>query len=691
MQTTKRSIRGQRRRAGALALALATAILPAGPAFGEMPAVAATGPQLSLNWTSLDFGSVQVGTSATPISATVRNVSGTPAGPLTPSLDVVGNYDQFSETSACDGATLAPGATCTMTFGFTPTAAGIYGATFQVGFNGQTWNVGLAGTGLPPSLTVTSQSLDFGVGTVGIMSATRSVAIQNTGLAPVKAELTGITIGPDYNLINWCNGTTVQPGASCYLILGFQPTAAVQLNEAISFTLNGLYRSVELKGWGAVAGDNTKANQLGVVPDRWVVDFGPTTVGAGATATIRLVNLSTSNQPITWAAPTLLPGTSITQNCGGATLAPKASCTVTLAYDPTGPGTLDGSELLHIVGNGWASFMTFHAYGSAVLPRLQFSPRAIDFGTVAVGTVVSDGVTITNQGPPVALGLSAISPLALPFAAVGGVCPSPLPRGASCVLSFAFAPTLPGPAIGTFAATISGTVFAVNLSGVGASPNPSVLFTQVRIRSGYALSGSKVPVLLRWVGTPGFQGAQIASYQLARSIDSKVTWAPFGAATTSASTGDFVPAGGTIAYAVMATDGDGKPSTPSTTANYKMSLFQEAAGTAVYKGTWSKVTYSKLSGGHSKVATAKNASVAFTAKATGIGIVATRGPGYGKANVYLDGKFMATIDLKKSVKQYKVIVWSTGWLSMANHTVKLVVLGTPGRPKVEIDGFVALQ
>ena len=57
----------------------------------------------------------------------------------------------------------------------------------------------------------------------------------------------------------------------------------------------------------------------------------------------------------------------------------------------------------------------------------------------------------------------------------------------------------------------------------------------------------------------------------------------------------------------------------------------------------------------------------------------------------MNGVLVATVDLARGSVQYRAIAWQKTWTTVASRTIKVVVLGTPGRPRVDIDGFVVVK
>ena len=120
-------------------------------------------------------------------------------------------------------------------------------------------------------------------------------------------------------------------------------------------------------------------------------------------------------------------------------------------------------------------------------------------------------------------------------------------------------------------------------------------------------------------------------------------------------------------------------------------LFQEGTSLARYSGRWTATSSSTASHGNLRTSTEANAYVEFRRAAMAIAVVGRRGPTSGKAQVYVDGTLVSTIDLYRSTAQSRVVLFSHAWTTVAPHTVRVVVLGTAGRPRVDIDGFAVLR
>ena len=77
----------------------------------------------------------------------------------------------------------------------------------------------------------------------------------------------------------------------------------------------------------------------------------------------------------------------------------------------------------------------------------------------------------------------------------------------------------------------------------------------------------------------------------------------------------------------------------------------------------------------------------FTFNGRAVGFVSTLGPKRGKAAIYVDGVKVTTIDLYRSSNKYRQLVGETSWPSAGTHTIAVKVLGTSGRPRIDVDAF----
>jgi hypothetical protein len=91
-----------------------------------------------------------------------------------------------------------------------------------------------------------------------------------------------------------------------------------------------------------------------------------------------------------------------------------------------------------------------------------------------------------------------------------------------------------------------------------------------------------------------------------------------------------------------------------------------------YTGTWAAYSTAAAWNGNYGRTSVSGGSVTLTFVGTRLAWIATKGTTTGQADVYVDGAFQTTVDLAAPAATYQQQVWSTGDLSKAVHTVKIV-------------------
>jgi len=207
-------------------------------------------PGASVSPTRLTFGHALVYGTSSPLTITIANTGTTPLifgyNPLS-----ISNSDEFREISrTCPSyyGNLAPGASCTISIAFAPSALGTRSGALSVYDNalGSPQTVSLTGTGAGPIASINSPgltsyrpfyglySLDFGT-TTTLTPASRVITLTNTGdytltlTSPIA--ISGTNAG-DVGESDTC-GTEISVGRSCAITVTFLP----QSNGARSATL----------------------------------------------------------------------------------------------------------------------------------------------------------------------------------------------------------------------------------------------------------------------------------------------------------------------------------------------------------------------------------------------------------------------------------------------------------------------
>lgn len=178
----------------------------------------------SVTPTTLDFGSVQIGSTSAEMTFQVTN---TGTGAL--SLDAR-KYGSSYLISRPVPVSLAPGGSCTIGVRFSPVSIGATSSEFiaiifsEIAANTyiNLTGTGISADGLTYTVSVTPLSIDFGSETVGMTSAEKTFQITNTGTGALT--LTVGMYGSGY-LISTPAPASLAPGGSCTIGVKFRPVA----------------------------------------------------------------------------------------------------------------------------------------------------------------------------------------------------------------------------------------------------------------------------------------------------------------------------------------------------------------------------------------------------------------------------------------------------------------------------------
>jgi hypothetical protein len=218
-----------------------------------------TAPVVSLTPVTLKFASAKVGSTSAAKVVTLKNTGGTTLNIPSGGIKISGaDAASFIDTTTC-GATVAAGASCTISVRFKPVAAGALTASLTVADNaaGSPQSVSLSGTAtaVAPVVALTPKTLTFLSTTVGSASAVKVVTLKNTGNGVLDIKSGGIKItgaqATSFTKITTC-GTTVAPAASCTISVTFKPKAVGAATASLTVADNAATtpQAVSLKGTG---------------------------------------------------------------------------------------------------------------------------------------------------------------------------------------------------------------------------------------------------------------------------------------------------------------------------------------------------------------------------------------------------------------------------------------------------------
>ena len=208
------------------------------------------------------------------------------------------------------------------------------------------------------------------------------------------------------------------------------------------------------------------------------------------------------------------------------------------------------------------------------------------------------------------------------------------------------------------------------------------------LQSGTAIAAGKVPVRVSWAGSDATSG--VSRYELSKSTDGG-TWTIVSTSLSSPSVYRSLTPGHTYRLRARAVDKAGNVSAWAYGATFRLTAHAETSTRVRYAGPWSTGSSSAYWGGSAKASSTRGAQATFTFSGRSVAWVAPRSATRGRAAVYVDGTYLVTVDLYSSASQAQQLVWSRTWSTSATRAVEIRVIGTSGRPRVDLDGFITTQ
>jgi hypothetical protein len=226
--------------------------------------------------------------------------------------------------------------------------------------------------------------------------------------------------------------------------------------------------------------------------------------------------------------------------------------------------------------------------------------------------------------------------------------------------------------------TISGLAAAADTT----APTVTAPLEQIVLRS--AATTTTVPVQLTWNAS---DPSGIAQTELWVSTNGG-TYVQDTSVTTQTSRFYTLTKGATYRFAVRAKDGAGnwsgyqysQPLTPGLTDDTTFSI----------ASPWSRYSWTSGLGGSAITTSTAGATLTYTFTGRDVALVAPTFSTAGRASVYCDGSYVGMVDLYSSTLTSQTTQYWCRFTSSTTHTMKIVVEGTYGRPRFDVDAFVTL-
>ncbi|MGO9085749.1 MAG: choice-of-anchor D domain-containing protein, partial [Terriglobales bacterium] len=417
---------------------------------------------LSLLNTTLDFGSVAAGSSAT-LTATATN-SG-PASVTVSSATISTKY--FSLAAPSLPVTVPAGQSATISIKFAPNAPGAFKATLSITSNASNTvpELTLSGTGTAATsgtLTLNPASQDFGSVTVGAKQS-QSVTVTNTGSSTVNISQASVS-GTGFQLSGITTPLTLNASQGTTFTVAFAPQASGSASGAVTITSDASNSplTMPLSGTGAAAAGTLASNPASL-------SFGSVTVGNKQSLSETVTNTGSTSVTISQVAASGV-GFSLSGITTPVTLTAGQSAGFTVTFTPAAAGSASGD--VTVTSNASNPSLTIPAGGTGVSAgALGANPASLSFGSVTVGNKQSLSETVTNTGST-SVTISQVAASGVGFSLSGITTPVTLTAGQSAGFTVTFTPAAAGSASGSVTVTsnASNPSLTIPLSGTGLAP-----------------------------------------------------------------------------------------------------------------------------------------------------------------------------------------------------------------------------
>ncbi len=491
---------------------------------------------------SLSFPDTNVAATSGALSVTLSNLGDADLTLTTSvsnpnSVSTTGDFAVASGTTCTNGLTIVPGSSCVVMVTFTPTFSGDRTGVLSIQDDayGNPQTVSLKGKGLSQAVAgLSANSLSFGDQRTGATSLSQTVTLSNTGSGPL--DIAGVVTSlSDYVQTNNC-GTVVPGGSSCDIHVGFAPASSGTVIGTLTINDDGpgSPHTVGLSGTG-----------ISVFLPTSSLTFGDQILATNSAAQ----SVSLSNTGVTAVTITSITASgdfSQTSNCplAPSTLAPSASCSISVVFSPTVTGSRLGG--LHIFDQTDGTAQTVSLSGTGVAPAVTLGPASLDFGNLLVNTTSTALTsTLTNTGTA-ALTISSIGASG-DFSQTNNcpISPATLAINSSCTLTLTFTPSLTGVRRG--AVTISDNAPSspqtLGLTGTGTSPDVTLAPGNLNFNpQGVGTTSAAQTVALTNSGAAAMTiSSIIATGDYSQTNDCPVAPATLGAGDSCTLTAKFTP------------------------------------------------------------------------------------------------------------------------------------------------------
>jgi len=402
--------------------------------------------------TSLTYADQQVATTSAAKAVTVTNTGNRK---LTfSSVGIAVGGANFAQANDC--ATVAPGAKCTLTVTFTPSAAGSQTGTLSLTHDGVdgTTLVDLSGVGRVQTASLSTPSF---AATPVNSNSTATATLSNTGIGPLAVTVPGAgsVAGAGYSFASTTCGVSVAVGSSCAVTVRFAPTSTASASGTLTLATGAGNQAVSFGSTGIQGYATISPSSLTFSPQQ-----------TNTTSAVQVVTVTnTGTDTLSFSGVGIAEGTGhFGQSNGCASVPVNGSCTASVTFTPTATGALTGKLAFTHNGGGIA---LVNLSGDGRAPAATLSTPAFPSTPVGSSSTANAALTNTGVGPLSVTVPAGGSVTGAGYSFVSSTCPSTLAAGATCLTTVRFAPTSTTPATGSLSINTLAGVHSVSFGSTG--------------------------------------------------------------------------------------------------------------------------------------------------------------------------------------------------------------------------------
>lgn len=416
-------------------------------------------PAISFNKTAIDFGTQAVDQDYTD-TITITS-SGNENLEIYSPITLEG--EGFSQTNDCE-STFTPGATCTITVKFSPTAQASYSGKITIRSNAadSPHTISLSGKGFAYFLYLIPPMLNFGNQRYAKESLPQVVKLYNSGVRAVTINSISTSSPYIFKSTSYC-GSTLDPKSMCEIHIVFAPPEVASYRETLTVVSA---EAGQITGY--LVGKGTRGATISISPS--FAAFYKVPVGEKSQQMDFLV-ANTGDEDVALNEVNTYPSCfNLEENSCPSTLAVAALCKAGVTFNPTFAGVAQG--LLSVLADTPLSPYQSGLLGEGTQGNITITPGSINFGHQTIGkSSLAHDIVLRNSGNQT-VNINDIASTSSVFTQMND-CSETLAPSGSCTINVIFTPDteVQTKAAINIVTDAPGSPHVVGLMGIGLDPS----------------------------------------------------------------------------------------------------------------------------------------------------------------------------------------------------------------------------